>query len=50
MASEEIKPQVTEADIPEECRMGLHSWVDEVGLLPPDAECGHCGEPYGHPD
>lgn len=32
------------------CDMGIHSWSDVVGLLPPDTTCEHCGEPYGHPD
>lgn len=32
-----------------ECDVGLHSWVGEVGLLPPDTACTHCGEEYGHP-
>jgi hypothetical protein len=32
------------------CSEGAHSWIDEVGLLPPDTRCENCGEEYGHPD
>lgn len=32
-----------------ECEMGIHSWANEVGQLPPDKPCEHCGELYGQP-
>jgi hypothetical protein len=34
----------------EDCAQGVHSWVDRIGLLPPDTRCTRCGEAYGHPD
>jgi hypothetical protein len=33
----------------EECKMGIHSWIHETGLLPPDTKCDHCSELYGNP-
>ena len=33
-----------------DCAAGIHSWIDEVGLLDPDIECTRCGELYGDPD
>ncbi len=32
------------------CRIGLHSWVNESGKLPSDTKCDHCDEEYGDPD
>jgi len=31
------------------CADGMHSWVDQVGKLPADTKCDHCGELYGDP-
>lgn len=32
-----------------ECDMGLHSWIDKKGKLPPTEACTLCGELYGDP-
>lgn len=32
-----------------QCEAGLHSWVGQEGLLPPDTACKYCGELYGDP-
>jgi hypothetical protein len=29
------------------CEQGIHSWIHEAGVLPPDAKCADCGEEYG---
>lgn len=34
----------------DDCINGMHSWIDEVGKLPADTPCKHCGELYGNPD
>jgi hypothetical protein len=36
--------------IPGDCAQGIHSWVNEQGILPPDTKCTHCGELYGTPE
>lgn len=33
-----------------DCALGIHSWSDAIGKLPPDTKCTHCGELYGNPD
>lgn len=33
-----------------DCRNGIHSWVNETGVLPADTKCDHCDEEYGNPD
>lgn len=38
--------EIEEAD---PCKMGIHSWADEVGKLPADTRCTRCGELYGDP-
>jgi hypothetical protein len=32
------------------CESGMHSWVGEIGKLPGDTPCSHCGTLYGNPD
>lgn len=32
-----------------DCAAGIHSWSGELGKLPPDTKCSHCGELYGDP-
>lgn len=44
-----VRPGTTAEDLAH-CAEGYHSWIDEVGLLPPDTKCTHCGDTYGHPD
>jgi len=44
-----VRPGTTAEDLAN-CAEGMHSWTGEVGLLPPDTECTHCGETYGHPE
>lgn len=34
----------------DDCAAGLHSWIGEIGKLPADTPCAHCGELYGNPD
>lgn len=31
------------------CRVGVHSWCDERGMLPADTKCDYCDELYGEP-
>ena len=45
----EVVEAPTKADLAD-CEKGLHSWIHEVGQLPPDTECTICGETYGNPD
>jgi hypothetical protein len=42
-------PEDEEATANEDCAMGMHSWLYEVGQLPPGTKCTHCGERYGNP-
>lgn len=38
-----------DADANGYCSMGIHSWSDEIGILPADTACANCGELYGEP-